>query len=238
MNYPYTATNRLQEPHAYMYSPYGGVDFLHGYVEDRLERLRALGASSDLPCGAEEARLHAVLHGLLAGQGDFPPSGIDLPFGTPEVTQCRSDAPRHLFSLEEPVETTALLEMLLYRLLNSAGGGEGMAEASLWLDRLLQRFEVSKKLFAEYLPGFRKGAGACDDVALYQRFALVLALAYAHRNGLQHLSTLLKVNDLLLSVPAEYWSGCSHHSLVLAVAVELHAVQRLARGQGVNFDAL
>ena len=233
MNYPYSATNRLQYPHAYMYSPYGGADFLHGYVEDRLERLRALGASSALPCGAKEARLHAVLHGLLAEQGDFPPSGIDLPFGSPEVPQCRPL--QHVFSLKEPVKTDTLLEMLLYRLVN---GGGGVAEALLWLDRLLQRFEVSKKLFAEYLPGFRKGAGAGDDVGLYQRFALVLALAYAHRNGLQHLSTLLKVNDLLLSVPAESWSGCSHNSLVFAVAVELHAVQRLARGQGVDFDAL
>lgn len=238
MNYPYSATNRLQEPHAYIYSPHGGVDFLRGYVEDRLERLGALRASSDLPCGSWDASVHAVLHGLLAGQGDFPPQGIELPFGTPEVTQCCSSAPQHVFSLEEPVETAALLEMLLYRLLNGAGGEEEVAEASLWLDRLLQRFEVSKKLFTEYLPGFRKGSGADDDLGLYPRFAVVLALAYAQRNGLQHLSTLLKVNDLLLSVPAESWGRCSRHSVRLAVAVELHAVQRLAQSRGVNFDAL
>lgn len=237
MNYPYSATNRLQEPHAYMYSPYDGVSFLRSYVDDRLERLRALGASSDLPSSEEEVRVHSVLYGLLDEQGDFPPFGIYLPFDVHKVTQRCSEAPRQVFLPEAPIKTAALLEMLLYRLLNGAKENGEMSGASMWLDRLLQRFEVSKKVFSEYSLGLRKGEGADDDLELYQRFALVLAVAYAKRKRLQYLSTLLKVNDLLLSVPAASWSVCGHNSLVLAVAVELHAVQRLAQGQGLVFDA-
>ena len=96
---------------------------------------------------------------------------------------------------------------------------------------------MTKKLYTEYPPGFRKGNGANDDIGLYKQLAIVLALAYVQNQNLQYLSTLLKVNDLLLSLPTDTWLRCSNYSIELAVAVELHAVLTLAQVKGVSLNA-
>lgn len=239
MNYPYSANNRLHEPHAYMYSPYGGEAFVQSYVADRIERLLRLSASTGTDCTAAEARAHAVLHRLLGVEDGFPISRLAVSLSTLDVSEefVGQVVFPATFPNVEPVKTVALLDALLNSFLDySPESGDG-STALQWLERLLQRFEVSKKLRARYLPGFRKGEGADDDVGLYQQFALVLALAYAHRQELQYLSALLKVNDLLLSLPIAAHAECGGgHALVLAIAVEMHAVRRLAQQQGVSLN--
>lgn len=222
-----------------MYSPYGGEAFLQDYVADRIERLLLLSALTGTDSTAAEARAYPVLLRLLNADGDFPVSRLSPLFCLPNVTaEFESEIvfPAS-FPNAEPVNTAGLLNALLNSFLDfSPDSGDG-SMALQWLDRLLQRFEVSKKLRARYLPGFRKGEGADDDVNLYLQFALVLALGYAHRQELQYLSTLLKVNDLLLSLSSETYADCGGgYALVLAVAVELHAVRRLAEKQGVSLN--
>jgi len=239
MKYSYTASNRLHKPHAYMYSPYGGEAFLQSYVADRLERLLLLNASTGTDCTAAEARADAVLRTLLNVDGDFPISRLAELMSVPNVTadfESKIVFPAS-FPNVEPINTSDLLDSLLNSFLDFSLEGDDGSAPLQWLDRLLQRFEVSKKLRGSYLPGFRKGEGADDDVGLYRQFALVLALAYAHQQELQYLSTLLKVNDLLLSLPFEAHAGCSgRRALFLTIAVELHAVLRLAEKQGVSLS--
>ena len=108
-------------------------------------------------------------------------------------------------------------------------------EALVWVDRLLQRFEVNKKLRMEYLPGFRKGLGKDDDIRLYQCFSLILSLSYLQQGGLQYLSTLLKLNDLLLSLPKEILVGNDSYGYwAMGTIVELFAVQKLASSNGID----
>jgi hypothetical protein len=239
MKYSYTANNRLHEPHAYMYSPYGGEAFLQSYVADRLERLLLLNASTGSDWTAAEAQAHTVLRRLLNADGDFPVSRLAELMSVPNLAaefESKIVFPVNFPNIE-PIKTGDLLCALLNSFLDFSPESDVGTTALHWLDRLLQRFEVSKKLRASYLPGFRKGEGVDDDVGLYRQFALVLALAYAHQQELQYLSTLLKVNDLLLSLPVEAHAGCSDdHALFLTIAVELHAVLRLAEKQGVSLS--
>ena len=222
-----------------MYSPYGGEAFLQGYVADRIQRSLLLSASAGAGCTAAEAQAHAVLHRLLGIEGGFPISRLATLISVPNVTaEFESEIifPAS-FPNVEPVNTGSLLDALLTSFLDFSPESVDGSSALHWLGRLLQRFEVSKKLREWYLPGFRKGEGADDDVGLYRQFALVLALAHAHRQELQYLSTLLKVNDLLLSLPISAHVGCGGaRALVLAVAVEVHSVRRLAQKQGVSLN--
>jgi len=244
MKYSYTANNRFHEPHAYMYSPYGGEAFLKDYVADRLERLLLFNAPTSTDCTAVEARVHNVLCRLLNADGDFPVSRLAVLIPVPNVTAEFDSAEFESeivfpvnFPNVESINTGDLLHAWLNSFLDFSPGSDDGRTALQWLDRLLQRFEVSKKLRASYLPGFRKGEGVDDDVGLYRQFALVLALAYAHQQELQYLSTLLKVNDLLLSLPLELHAGCSgDHAFFLTIAVELHAVLRLVEKQGVSLS--
>lgn len=222
-----------------MYSPHGGKAFLQSYVADRIERLLLLSESIRTGCFKSEARAHNILHALLNAEGDFPVSKLEPLLFTPVVkTEFESQAgfPATYLNLE-PVNTVTLLDALLNSFLDYSPNSTDGNTALHWLGRLLQRFEVSKKLYTVYLPGFRKGKGADDDVILYRKFALILALAFAQRKELQHLSTLLKVNDLLLSLPHEAQANCDgFYSLVLAVSVEVYSVQNLAEKHGVSID--
>lgn len=208
--YPYTAENRLDTPHAYMYSAYGGVDFLVAYFSDRRVRLaKHLRGVSRLPRGKLMDALNAAARDLAAPVRPeaFSPDG------------------------------TTLLQPLLAALLGVLAAGEFMA-AQTWLGRIIQRFEVSKKLYAAYTPGFRKGEGDVQEPARYVELALCLSLAYALSGKLQYLSTLLKLVDLLLSLdPHMLRPACSSERLALLVAVELDAVATLAEKQRVIIDA-
>ena len=222
-----------------MYSPFGHEAFLQGYIADRLERLLLLSVSNSKDCSKAETRAYTVLHTLLSPEGEFPISRLAALISTPDVPAefVGQVVFPETFPNVEQVNTASILDALMNRFLNYSSENGDEVIALQWLDCLLQRFEVSKKLRTSYLPGFRKGMGSHDDVSLYLQFALVLALAYAHSKDLQYLSTLLKVNDLLLSLSNEL--HCTHsggYALMLAVAVELHAVRWLAEKKRVNIN--
>ncbi|MGC4406054.1 hypothetical protein [Methyloversatilis sp. MC4-4] len=209
MNYPYAAENRLDAPHAYMYAPYGGQDFLAAYGADRRVRLaQHLQGASCPPQGDLKAALSAAARALASGPalGGFSPAdGVTL-------------------------------QPLLAALLGVLADGD-VAAARPWLNRVVQRFEVSKKLYAAYAPGFRKGEGEARDPARYVELALCLALAHALTGHLQYLSTQLKLVDLLLSLDAgTLRPACPPERLALLVEAELAAVRMLALAEGVTVD--
>lgn len=209
MTYPYAAENRLDAPHAYMYAPFGGKDFLAAYVADR------------------RARLALHLQGACC-----PPQGI--------LKDALAAAARGLASATRPEafspDERTPLQPLLAALLGVLASGD-VAAARPWLVRVIQRFEVSKKLYAAYAPGFRKGEGEASDPARYAELALCLALAHALSGQLQYLSTLLKLVDLLLSLDADTLRpACPPDRLALLVATELDAVRTMVVAQGVHID--
>ena len=129
------------------------------------------------------------------------------------------------FSIAAAVNTEHLLGALLAAQLGVAL--DGLVKD--WLDRLVQRFEVTKKLYASYPPGFRKGEGANTSVRLYWLLALSLCLFYAQTRNLKYLNVLLKVNDLLISLPPESLIGHISTKIMTAVfRAELAAVAGLA----------
>jgi hypothetical protein len=209
VNYPYAAENRLEAPHAYMYAPFGGQEFLVAYVAERRTRL------ARYPQGAACLSGGNMKDTLAAAARAF-------------ASATRPDA----FSPDEYTSLKPLLAALLGAL---AAGDQSAAQP--WLIRLIQRFEVSKKLYAAYAPGFRKGEGEARDPARYVELALCLALAHELSGQLQYLSTLLKLNDLLLSLDANALRPVSlSEALALLVAAELDAVTALAAEQGVIID--
>lgn len=238
MNYLYTSVNRLLEPHSYMYSPYAGEEFLQSYLADRVERLFSITASTPKVGSPLEDRSQVILHTLLDGsKGDFPPSNLAHLFHKPNLAfeYTGQILLPITFPNADTLDTDSLLDALLASLLDRSSDSNCKSETMLWVDRLSQRFEVRKKLFSRYFPGFRRGDGADDNIHLYKKLALLLALAYAGKGKLNHLSTLLKVNDLLLSLPhylhEDYKTECS---VILSVAVEIYGVLLCAQNQKID----
>lgn len=102
-----------------------------------------------------------------------------------------------------------------------------------WLDQLVQRFEVTKRLYERYDWRVRKGQGATDDLSLYARLAAVLANASEGGYRLKYLNTLLKLNDLLCSQTPEQQARVSG-AMRTALSGEIECLERMLQSRGIS----
>lgn len=206
MRYPYSVENRLVSPANYQYAPFGGQAYLAEYLSDRENALEALGVRS-------AAATSSVLLNLL---GEYVSNAEDVPI--------------EALSIDQAIKTQTLLNSLTFWLRddNASLAGE------VWLRRLIQRFEVSKRLYSVYLPGFRKGEGDFSQIELYLAFAAVLCLRHLETGSLQCLSTLLKSTDLLCSLPPSEFVPKAANLIAVIVELEARAVRKLAKTRGLS----
>lgn len=240
MNYEYCQRNRLEEPHTYMYTPFEGEALLDSYRDNRISAMRVYSAAPDQGGEFDGALVrHAAsrLERIFARESFAIPdpfrnlAGLVKPLPTehlPTLASLRRPTaiPLRSLALKDPVDTSELLQALIIAQLADAVGTPEMA----WLDRLVQRFEVSKKMYDAYLPGFRKGEGANTTLRLYWLFGLALSFGFLESNNLKYLNTLLKSCDLLCSLPGDLVrEQVPASGMKLLLATELSCVDLIAR---------
>lgn len=239
MSYLYTRANRLEEPHSYMYTPFQGVSLLQAYHVSRLEFIGHLARHGKEFPGADRgyedhsvAFIEACFESISRAMGDRFRQMLAPPPQNAEPTNLNVQADiLPAFSVAECVVTLDLLSALISALLLS----RHETLTKLWLDRLVQRFEVTKKIYESYRPGFRKAEGSSKVIRLYWLFALALSVYYAKTQQLKYLSTLLKVNDLLCSLPEELHTNCLSSSTMSAiVATEIISIERVTEERGIR----
>lgn len=241
MNYIYTQVNRLEQPHAYMYTPFQGVSMLQTFLTSRQEKLKQLLACRyqsviDDSLDYENSCISSLMNSLQPESIDSFQELHDLlqhdEFKKNDGAGMTSMADRLLeLSVTDKVNSIALLRTLIAAQLLSVHRDE----TKLWLDRLVQRFEVTKKLYQNYQAGFRKGEGATDVVKPYWLLSLALSLYYADNKELKYLSTLLKVNDLLCSLPEQlHADSISSGIMVLILISEMQSIKLLAEKKGIS----
>lgn len=243
MGYTYSQQNRLVQPHNYMYTPFEGVGLLEGFFESRARIVRRHpdDRADPQPADRELSRRAAVaLEHWVAASGLRARADWVALAGGDDATSADIDREAKLLELAalvaavEPTSAVATLE-LLRSLIAAQLSGSHRSATRAWLDRVIQRFEVTKRLYASYLPGFRKGEGDHLSLRLYWLFALALCLGYAESRNLKLLSALLKVCDLLCSVDeAAVRREVSDMGLRLVLATETAFVRRLATSKGVS----
>lgn len=239
MGYVYSEVDRLKEPHTYMYTPFEGAGFLDSYFTSRMACLRkaaGTGEAPDLPFLSRSARMlsecldtNAPTH-----RAEFRRlAGWNVDAASPANAAGAAERLARL-TPSEVVVTSDLLAALLCSMTTRRDPDE----TKPWLDRLCQRFEVTKKLFDSYQPGFRKGEGSSTSIPLYWQFALALALFHAATGQLKYLSTLLKVCDLLCSLPVDALErDIPRNGLATVLAAELASVRRLAESKGLQLGS-
>lgn len=107
-----------------------------------------------------------------------------------------------------------------------------------WLDRLIQRVEVSKRVYRTY-QWTERGLRAVresgfDDLELYLSAGTVFDRAYQHTGRLQCLNALLKIDDTLISVRADL-SADQRAVLARLLTHERDHVTALAAKLGVSW---
>lgn len=142
----------------------------------------------------------------------------DLPAALPAPDSCEGRAP-----------TDRLLERLYHAF---SEGKQGRDEEWL-LGRLIQRFEVSKRVHAEYNAEFRPvDAEDYRDLGRYLRFAEVLDAAIERAGGLPHLNAMLKCLDTLAALRGRLDADAAGR-LARLIGREREHVTILARRMGV-----
>lgn len=243
MTYIYTDENRLKKPHSYMYSEYSGSAFIEAYFSDRISSIRRLPAfDSERDSPRQEAFLrlmHNALETLFDREKDAGEIFRRLVVREhPEADNFKRDAPSTgepsepltAFRGKESIESAELLRSLTLILAEDFPG----VEEKYWIDRLVHRFEISKKLYEFYNEGIGKGSGSADDAGLYWLFALVLCLYYLQTSKMKYASTLLKCTDLLCSLPVEKLRReIPGGGLSLLLIAEITCMQLLAEKKGI-----
>lgn len=247
MIYTYSQANRLEEPHAYMYTQFHGEEFLEAYLSSRLD---AVNWPTEGDHGRTELDESLVSHSLLILERLFNVKSVEagkkfkrvLANGNLSALSQNNNNGDNIFeaaklltlmTTEKSVSTLDLTQSLIaVQLLNIQD-----ANTKVWIDRLVQRFEVTKKLFEAYSPGFRKGEGSNAEVRLYWLFALSLSLFYARSSEIKYLSTLLKVSDLLCSLPVHMFEGeVPEHGLKTVLSAEIVSVLLLTEEKGIQLE--
>ena len=249
INYEYTDFNQLEKPHKYMYTSYQGSNFIDAYFRDRLKYLKSF---EQIKGGGYKNKVDLSLHSraTVVLKFFFDREFSDKFYEPLKVLidwECR-------FKLDDPlvdnvddnimalssfnISSEIKSEKLLISLVNiQLDQGDGSL-IKFWLDLLVQRFEVTKKLYESYLINFRKGEGKNDIVRIYYLFALSLTLFYCSTKSIKYLSTLLKVTDLLCSLEENLLNqNVPLQSLASILLVELLSIKSLSKTiDEVKFD--
>ena len=208
MNYDYTKINCLNSPHNYMYSSYQGSKFFDFYFKDRIKKIKSL---QNRKYEKYLQKLHLFiypqvnkfLNKILVKKFSNDILFKKLNYNIKKKIEFYNHnkcMPLSSFSIKKEVE----IKSLLFSLINSQVNQKNTKLVKFWLDLLIQRFEVTKKIFPSYEVNFRKGNGNSNIVSLYLMLAISLILFFCSTKKIKYMNTLLKVSDLICSLDTKY----------------------------------
>jgi hypothetical protein len=245
MSYIYTERNILKEPHNYMYSSYSGVEFLEQYIKNRVDNIQEYLKNEDKIDEENAVKLDFILNYLnrildfdqirqlaISEKSDFHKLQlIDLPADKNPVNINTDNTD------ETENSTTINTRTVIIDLIGSFFAQELNATEEEKLNKFVQRFEVSKKLYQSYNLEFRSGSGSFEEIQTYWLFAVLLGLYHVKTKKLNYLNAFLKVSDLLCSISANIvLKEVPKNGMVLLLALELACTTSLAKSKGVPVD--
>ena len=193
MPYPYSQKNDLESPEYYMYSSYGGKEFLEEYFADRKRFLKLITKKIYQDRGIEPQEIHE----------DFQKS-FQAIFEIVNQLQCE----HHLFGqcdLEGlysswinrgTINTENALTILLKNLLKDSTSSN--KKIYPLLNFFLGRYEVKKYIQDAYFS--TKSLVKKDNLFLYAMASLCMILYFRISQNLKFLNASLKLNDLLCAL--------------------------------------
>ena len=93
------------------------------------------------------------------------------------------------------INTNDLLDFLIINAVNKTNS----IIVINYLEKLIKKFEVSKKLYTNYSKDFKKKGRQYKFTQIYMKLSLLLTIEYIKKPNNRYLSTLLKLNDLISS---------------------------------------
>ena len=187
MKYAYTQNNLVDTRFHYMYTPFEGKDFLLAYNHQRLHIIKKL--STNRKTFQEQQRVDTHLPEEIRALATNGAAKTDI---------LKSHQTTVITYLPGQIdfETYPLLLDLLHTLFYSNAPSTNFKN---WIDYLLKRFEVSKRLYKAYHANGKPKVKRYKNLREYVLFNLLLACIYQRTQNLKYLNTILKLSDTICS---------------------------------------
>ena len=179
---------------------YQGSEFLDAYFKDRIKKITNLKNKKYKSQLFIYLRVNKFLEKILDKK--FSKDPLKKKFGYRDTVKknkiYKKDKSKILssFSVNKAINSESLLLSLIDSQLNKKNN----RLVKFWLDLLIQRFEVTKKIYFIYKVNFRKGEGDSNIISLYLMLAISLTLFFYSTKKIKYMNTLLKLSDLICSL--------------------------------------
>lgn len=202
--YIYSKGDLIKNPNTYFYADFKGIDFLHAWLQSREQVLSSIDVQEKL------------------SHDDFF-----------EITDAKNFRTlTHKYNETNLIYTKDLLLSILSELEKSSFDMSDN-ELAYWLDLLVKKFEVTKKIHESYGDSFKAVDKSKNrDFYLYILLSGVFCSAYIKTRHLKFLNVLLKVNDSLCSFSEELTEFQIAHTVKI-LKLEKNFVLQLSKELGV-----
>jgi len=192
--YNYTEKNILDHPQSYMYSSFYGEIFIDKYYENRRSFVKKLSKFDE-----HQDNQHEIWNISLAPFTKFKGDVDKFQFVSEEMKSADYSVLRRIDTSNNQEFCTYdnLLSMLEY---SCAYPKKSIKFIKEDLDFLVQKFEVSKKIFEFYNLKEKTKSGSYSNIKVYYLFAVLVSVQYFLSKNLKYLNTIIKLVDLFISL--------------------------------------
>ena len=237
MTYEYSENDRFVHPHSYMYTQYGGKDFLNEYYLSRKkcrEKIKDI-LKSEYAGLNQGTFLSECLDDIIdlssASPADFRSAIYKLLKESEPISVCNEREIRKFFDDLEGRESIDTLD--LFREITCLMLLCNESDIPLFYDVLSQfinKYEVFKKIFSAYsvhAGKFRKSGNEFMRPGYYILLSFCALYYYDKTHNLKFLNSALKINDALCSVAGSIEDTKEYAILYISLMKERDAIQRL-----------
>tara|TARA_A100001037_G_scaffold80797_1_gene72931 strand:- start:19311 stop:19919 length:609 start_codon:yes stop_codon:yes gene_type:complete len=124
----------------------------------------------------------------------------------------------------------------LLSLLNSTDINNGDKDNldSEFLEKLLQKFEVTKRIYSDYDNNFKPISKNYTEIINYTLFSIILLLKQQKSITYRYLNSALKLNDLIISISDQHLKPEVKQFIHISLRLELSSIKSLTKTRYLN----
>ena len=222
--YRYDQKNLLADRYHYQYTPFEGVEFLKAYTESRRElryKLETARSSLLIEPNVETTIAEEIRQAVLDDAGN-------------PVLSHFQNYQNHVLPAQPGDSEITTYHLLLDLWHSIICNRECEYVRSQWLKFLIQRFEVTKRLYIGYTSSLKPSKRIFDIAENYALLATLLLYQYKVEPNLKYINTVLKVVDLLASIGPLQQSDLTQLTSLVAIEAEQRAMKHLLRQHHIS----
>ena len=204
----------------YMYFPFYGKDFFLAYAKNRINFTKKIQVNNST---TNDLYFSKVIELILLKKINYKFSNkLSNIISDYKININANMKPKNILAYKSLnlkkntiINTNDLLDFLIINSINKTNN----VLVINYLEKLINKFEVSKRLYCTYSKSLKKIGYKFKSIDLYKKLSILLIIGYMQNSNNRYLSTLLKVNDLISSTELSLEKK-HHNELIIIFSLE------------------